>query len=110
MLWKSSMFNITFHPLKMRLNRALEDAARAKSATTGVDSKKDDLLVQARQEIQSLQQDVRRSEKQKTEIVAALKKQMQLIDVLKRQKLHLEAARVLAFSEDEFMRCLDWKV
>ena len=34
---------------------------------------------------------------------------MELIDVLKRQKLHLEAAHVLKYTEEEFMQTLDWK-
>jgi hypothetical protein len=41
--------------------------------------------------------------------IAGFKKQMELIDVLKRQKLHLEAAHVLKYTEEEFMQTLDWK-
>jgi hypothetical protein len=36
-----------------------------------------------------------------------LKKQARLIDVLRRQRAHLEAAQLLSFSEEEFMQTLD---
>jgi hypothetical protein len=45
---------------------------------------------------------------QKAELIAAFKKQMQLINILKRQKLHVEAAKLLSFTEEEFMKTLDW--
>lgn len=47
-------------------------------------------------------------ERQKADLIAAFKKQLRLIDVLKRQKAHLEAAKLLSFTEEEFVKALDW--
>lgn len=72
--------------------------------------------------------------KQKAELIVGFKKQLKLIDILKRQKvsvstmmmhnlfivfhrtlggflclqMHFEAAKLLSFAEDEFMKALDW--
>jgi chromosome segregation ATPase len=47
-------------------------------------------------------------EKQNGELFTVVKKQMKLIDIMKRQKVHLEASRLLSFTEAEFSKILDW--
>ena len=43
----------------------------------------------------------KRLERQRTDLVAVLRKQCRLVDVLKRQRLHLEAAQLLGFTREE---------
>ena len=53
-----------------------------------------------------LRTDNEQLQRQNAELQAAFKKQMQLIAVLKRQKIHLASAKALASSEEQFERIL----
>ncbi len=46
-------------------------------------------------------------ERQRNELLNAFKKQLKLIDILKRQKTHLETAQMLNFTEQEFIKALE---
>lgn len=48
----------------------------------------------------------KRLERQRSELIAAFKKQGKLINVLKKQKIHVETARLLQFTEEEFVTAL----
>lgn len=64
--------------------------------------KKDKIKVQDK-----LIQENKKLEKQRNELLTGFKKQIKLIDLLKRQIVHLEAAQMLKFTESEFMQALD---
>lgn len=90
-----------------RVNRLIEDAERYRSTVKELKSKDQDQLKTDRKEQDRLLAENRKLERQRNELVGAFKKQMKLIDILKKQRTHLEAARVLSFTEDEFIRILD---
>ena len=58
-------------------------------------------------EIEKLNIENKKLEKQKNDLYAAFKKSLKLCAILKREKIHLENARVLQFSEDEFKNLLE---
>lgn len=93
---------------EVRLNRALEEVEKYKTALQKTKSQSKDSGEQDRKRIEQLLAENKRLEKQKNELMAGFKKQMKLIDVLKRQKMHIEAAKLLQFSEEEFVKALDW--
>ena len=52
---------------------------------------------------------VKKMERQQHDFMVALKHQQKLIDALKRLKVHTEAAKVLTFKEEAFVKEIGWK-
>ncbi|TPX67530.1 hypothetical protein SpCBS45565_g03682 [Spizellomyces sp. 'palustris'] len=94
----------------VRLNRALDEIERHKQAAARTAADTKEKLEESKRVNEKLLADLRRVQKQKGELLTAFRKQAQLIDVLKRQKMHMEAAKLLDFTEEEFVRALNWEV
>ncbi|CAF0739019.1 unnamed protein product [Rotaria sordida] len=91
-----------------KLNRALEEAERYKQQLNKMQQTTKDLSEQDKKKIEQLTNENRRLEKQRLELMNAFKRQLKLIDILKKQKLHLEASKMLQFAEEEFCKAIEW--
>ena len=93
--------------LQVRFTRATDELAsmrlQLKSTTSTLRDEKDASGVAT----SKLAGDVRRLEREKAELVKAFKQQMKLVDVLKKQRVHVEAAQMLNFTEAEFRKALE---
>ncbi|KAJ3171809.1 Golgin sub A member 2 [Geranomyces variabilis] len=119
---------------EIRLNRALDEIERRKQLASKASTEAKERLEESKRTLEKLLQDHRRVHKQKAELLTAFKKQLQLVDVLKRQKvpsdemrlsraltvtdrelvvflqIHLESAKLLEIAEQDFVRALNWEV
>ncbi len=96
--------------VNQRLNKALEEVEKYKSLLHKgtIDHKeRQETIKKANAE---LQQEIKKLEKQKNELHLAFKKQQQLIVVLKKQKIHIQAATMLQFTEAEFVKAMDMDI
>ena len=92
---------------EVRLARALEECNKYKENIMKASSKNKEGDNKFKKENEALLAKVTMLERQRGELLIAFKKQLKLIDVLKRQNVHLEAAQKITFIEDEFIRVLD---
>ncbi|XP_021561996.1 testis-expressed protein 9 [Carlito syrichta] len=93
---------------EVRLNRALEEAEKYKLELSKLRQNNKDIASEEQKKIEVLKSENKKLEKQKGELMIGFKKQLKLIDVLKRQKMHIEASKMLCFTEEEFMKALEW--
>jgi hypothetical protein len=88
----------------VRLRGQLEETRAAAAAAASVPTAS---LSQETTAMGALKAKVRALEKQKTELLQAFRKQLRLIELLKRQRAHIEAARMVSFTEEGFARALE---
>ncbi|XP_071297690.1 testis-expressed protein 9 isoform X2 [Agelaius tricolor] len=93
---------------EVRLNRALEEVEKYKVELNKLKQSNKDVANQELKMIEELKAENKKLQKQKGELITGFKKQLKLIDILKRQKMHIEAAKMLSFTEEEFMKALEW--
>ncbi|GAA6227816.1 testis-expressed sequence 9 protein [Lates japonicus] len=98
----------THSTVEVRLNRALEEVERLKTQLNKIKQMNKEKISEEHQSKENLLAENKMLRKQKAELIMGFKKQLKLIDILKRQKMHFEAAKLLSFTEDEFMKALDW--
>jgi hypothetical protein len=91
-----------------RLSRALEECDKFKKTLQDATDETKGMGTDYRKDKEKLKSQVRALERQRGELLTAFKKQCKLIEVLKRQKVHTEAAKLLEFTEEEFVKVLDW--
>lgn len=93
----------------VRLNRSLESNEKLRNALKCSEAEEKEM----RNQIRKLQEDKRLTtknlEKQRSELVQAFKKQMLLIDNLKRQNMLLMASGQIHLMEEDFAKLLEWK-
>eukprot|EP00659_Diplonema_papillatum_P004119 gene4119-6409_t len=90
-----------------RLQRSLEEIEKLKQEVKSLQSKQKESKDGHGEVLVKLQAENRRLSSQKQELLIGFKKQAKLIDILRRQKMHIEAAKLLSFTEEEFIKTLD---
>ena len=93
---------------EVKLKRAIESVEKYKTMILNFKSSNKENEVVFGQEKKIYETKINELTKQRDELIIGFKKQMQLIHILKRQKVHLEASRLLDFTEEEFLKVVDW--
>lgn len=91
-----------------RLNKAVEETERLKNSlkTVREQTKYNDMT----KEVEDLKTMNKMLEKQRDEVYEAFKKSLRLVDLYKKQNVHLEYATLLNVNEKEFMRLMEHKI
>lgn len=77
--------------LEVRLHRALEEVERYKAEVAGMRMSAGESAKETKAALTAAQLTIKKLEKQKADLVTAFKKQLKLIDILKRQRIHVSS-------------------
>lgn len=93
----------------IRLNRSLEENERLRKSLKCSQLDGKELRDENRKLEEGKKAIITNLEKQRTELLHAFKKQILLVDNLKKQKAYLEANMLIKYTEEELLKLLDWK-
>lgn len=94
--------------LENRLSRAQEDADTVRLELKQLREEQRDQLDVQRKELKQKDSRIRALKRQRNDLLNAYKKQLYMIDNLKRQTNCLEQSAAIGFGEKEFNKVLDW--
>ncbi|XP_061392619.1 uncharacterized protein LOC133328093 [Musca vetustissima] len=94
--------------LEKRLYRANEDLENSRTSLSEMKKSEKELQEKARLDLDDKDKQIKNLKKQRADLLNAYKKQLFLIDNLKRQNICLEQAKMLQFGEKEFSKILEW--
>ena len=97
------------HVNETKLKRAIESTEKFKTMVTNAKSMQHDDENAFQEEKKEYEVQIKDLTKQRDNLLMGFQKQMQLISLLKRQQVHLEASRLLDFNEKEFISALERK-
>ncbi|KAK9504274.1 hypothetical protein O3M35_010647 [Rhynocoris fuscipes] len=101
--------NLTSSGSEAKLNKAKEEIEKLKLLLKQSQSNEKEARDKCRAKDEEMLQAVRRLEKQKAELLTGIKKQIYLIDNLKKQKTYIQLDGGAKHLENEFAKFLDWK-
>jgi hypothetical protein len=93
--------------IEARLHRAQDEIEKLRSQLATERKENTDAIALMKKDLEIASEKAKKSERQRGELLAAFKKQLKLVDILRRQRVHMEAARMLAFAEEEFVRIME---
>jgi hypothetical protein len=93
----------------VRLQRALDEIQKHKNELAEALRKNREIGEIKKSEFTEIEKEKNKSKKINSELKTIIQKQSKLVEVLRKKCAHLEAARVLEFTEQEFMKTLDWQ-
>ncbi|XP_055837707.1 cilia- and flagella-associated protein 57 [Episyrphus balteatus] len=95
--------------LEKRLYRTNEELENTRNVLNQMKSAEKEIRESVRNESDVREKQIKGLKKQRADLLNAYKKQLFLIDNLKRQNLCMEQSRMIAFGEKEFTKVLDWQ-
>ncbi|GJQ76570.1 hypothetical protein Trydic_g2267 [Trypoxylus dichotomus] len=104
---KNEILNVS--SMENKIKKLSEDYEKQKACLKNAKQEEKDLRESHRKQLNEMTNAIKKIEKHKMELLNGFKKQMLLIDNLKKQKAHIECFKLTERADADFMKILDWK-